>query len=675
MTSATALEEGEPLLTGEETLSKLKDTTTKKTKETMSNFQEIELPDNLHSTGVETDEIKEYHPKEETIEVGLQTRDHLDQPLEWDFKPTVETEDFASEIKKGDLFDFDEEVEPIVNVLLYKTLEESRMEVLEEEEIKEMKQQELEFEKIRNRELIQVQKLENREKRRNEEIDRRNIEKEISLQMRKIFHQKLISRVYSKNLLNHLTHNTLSALKDQGLLKNPLINEYQTKLLPLLYSQNETVFNEEQTVLDEVDSLFDQIYVNQTIHLHKFSVQCQKEKLEELERQRQEEEIRKEEEKQRRREERARKKHEKELEALKTQIKEELFKDAEFVDDFNNFSNNNGYHIKSNKTLSLIGGHFVQMSLFVLLFKNEYSDIFDNYHASLSDDTNKEAVKTDSNKEDENSVDSDLIYKFIDLYLVKCKPFIMLYTNEQFEQIKTLDPSFASLTSLEDIFKLESQDNYLKIVDTIIDNNINNDELFSVILDSFEQSLNISNVLDFIKSIYIKLFTIIKASTDYDPKEKVKFILTEKTDINKDYYFGICNINNEIIPKQRSQMDITQQLLAKKNKKNDKMNRPYFEPFYQEKLFICNLSNEKMKILVFNDIGERTIRMNMFDCISRLSKNLEERKEEIMENINNKYNTFAEAMKSKVLEIYEKEMLNMNITSADLVSLQTPASA
>ena len=48
--------------------------------------------------------------------------------------------------------EFDEEVEPIINVLTFKTLEESRMEVLEEEEIKGMKGQIQEFEKVRNRE-------------------------------------------------------------------------------------------------------------------------------------------------------------------------------------------------------------------------------------------------------------------------------------------------------------------------------------------------------------------------------------------------------------------------------------------------------------------------------------------------------------------------------------------
>jgi len=41
----------------------------------------------------------------------------------------------------NELFDFDKEVNPILEVLCGKTLELSRMEVLEEEELREMKEQ------------------------------------------------------------------------------------------------------------------------------------------------------------------------------------------------------------------------------------------------------------------------------------------------------------------------------------------------------------------------------------------------------------------------------------------------------------------------------------------------------------------------------------------------------
>ena len=138
----------------------------------------VQLPEGLESVGCITTEIQEFLPKPVTFAVEVQTQDYIDRPQTPLFTPVKNGEDKGTQIEKGDLFDFDEEVEPIINVLTFKTLEEARMEVLEEEELKEMKRQEQDFEKVRNRELEVVQKLENQERRRNEEKARRNLERE-----------------------------------------------------------------------------------------------------------------------------------------------------------------------------------------------------------------------------------------------------------------------------------------------------------------------------------------------------------------------------------------------------------------------------------------------------------------------------------------------------------------
>ena len=75
-----------------------------------------------------------------------------------------------TQIWDGDLFDFDYEVEPILQVLLGKTLEHSRMEVLEEEELRVMKQQQEHYAKLKREELAEIQRLEEKEKGLLEEI-------------------------------------------------------------------------------------------------------------------------------------------------------------------------------------------------------------------------------------------------------------------------------------------------------------------------------------------------------------------------------------------------------------------------------------------------------------------------------------------------------------------------
>lgn len=73
----------------------------------------------------------------------------------------------------GDLFDFDFEVEPILEVLVGKVLEQGLMEVLEEEELAAMRAHQEHFEQIRNAELVATQRMEAAEKRKIEEKERR----------------------------------------------------------------------------------------------------------------------------------------------------------------------------------------------------------------------------------------------------------------------------------------------------------------------------------------------------------------------------------------------------------------------------------------------------------------------------------------------------------------------
>ena len=63
----------------------------------------------------------------------------------------------------NELFLFDDEVEPILSVLCGKTLELARMEVLQEEELKEMKRQQENFTTLRVNEEKDIKKMEEAE--------------------------------------------------------------------------------------------------------------------------------------------------------------------------------------------------------------------------------------------------------------------------------------------------------------------------------------------------------------------------------------------------------------------------------------------------------------------------------------------------------------------------------
>ena len=67
------------------------------------------------------------------------------------------------------LFDFDIEVKPILEVLTGKTIEQSLLEVMEEEELANLRSQQRAFEELRNAELVEQQRLEEQERRHREE--------------------------------------------------------------------------------------------------------------------------------------------------------------------------------------------------------------------------------------------------------------------------------------------------------------------------------------------------------------------------------------------------------------------------------------------------------------------------------------------------------------------------
>jgi|TARA_B110000285_G_scaffold225841_1_gene284661 radial spoke head protein 3 len=84
----------------------------------------------------------------------------------------------STQIYEGDheLFDFNTEAEPLLNVLCSKTLEQARMEVLEETELAIMKAQQKEYEEIVNAELVEAQRFEAAEQRCKEEVERRSVQ-------------------------------------------------------------------------------------------------------------------------------------------------------------------------------------------------------------------------------------------------------------------------------------------------------------------------------------------------------------------------------------------------------------------------------------------------------------------------------------------------------------------
>ena len=665
----------------------------------------VPLPAGLESVGSMTTEIKEILPTPETFDMEVQTQDYIDLPQIPLFKPEKRGEDAGTQIEKGELFDFDEEVEPIINVLTFKTLEEARMEVLEEEEIKEMKRQMQDFEKVRNRELEIVQKLECQTIRKEEEKLRRNEERIIRTEMAKIYQKKLISCVFAKNYLKNIRANTLKDLEENGVLRKREKNEYHTKILPSMKEGCEKLLEEENSVLFGLDNLLEDNYHETVRNKHKTALENEQKRKDEEKQKKIEELKRHRDEKIKRRIERQRRKHEKEMEELRLQIKDELISKGEFIDSCNEIYNMNFYGQKEFRGVPTILGHSGQIAINLSILRNKFIKIFTEPEEQPADEEKHseeekqpEAEEKEKSAEKEKSPEKDkkeksperekktgekgqgdkgqqatapvvpepafldfneTVKKLIDLYLLKCSPFYFVLPNDVFDKIKALDEN---ISTIDDIWKVENEEVFKNIINILIETNLQADidPSIEMVSNVLSQEFNVTDFNELYNLILNNIFTLCKTSTEFDPKEKIKFIQIASAPPDDNNYFGLCDIKQSSIPKAKTSNDLAAQLLAKKNVgKKDAKGRPFFDPIFTEKVYITPLISDKMKILAMNTNYERMFRNNLLSCLEKLESKFAAEGENLVNTMDEGYNLFTDNFKKKLEEKYSKDVLDI----------------
>ena len=168
------------------------------------------------------------------VDIDTQTDAFMDQLPAPIFIPMKTGVDVETQIYEGDLFDFDTEVEPILEVLVGKTLEQSMMEVMEEEELANMRAHQEHFEQIRNAELAETQRLEEAEKRRSQEKERRVQQEKERVAREAQVTEKVAARTFTKGFLSELQTSVVSNLQDAGFFYDPLEAEVTNEFMPWL---------------------------------------------------------------------------------------------------------------------------------------------------------------------------------------------------------------------------------------------------------------------------------------------------------------------------------------------------------------------------------------------------------------------------------------------------------
>ncbi|CCW61009.1 unnamed protein product [Phytomonas sp. EM1] len=184
-----------------------------------------------------------------------QTDPLLDRPPTPLFVPKKTGRDTETQIYEGDLFSFDIAIEPILEVMVGKTLEQAMLETMQEEELEMLRQQQLEFEQRRKEELLEVQKLEAAEKRLYEEKERRKQQEIDRLQREKETREKLQARLFAKAYMANMENRIIARLQDEGWFADRVLNEVELNFMPWLMDEVDKELMKKEKARSLVDEL------------------------------------------------------------------------------------------------------------------------------------------------------------------------------------------------------------------------------------------------------------------------------------------------------------------------------------------------------------------------------------------------------------------------------------
>ncbi|KAJ3096779.1 hypothetical protein HDU97_005585 [Phlyctochytrium planicorne] len=197
-----------------------------------------EAVDGRRHVDVQTDlYLEELSDKVPEAFAATQTDAFLDRAPSPLYIPQKNGLDVATQVLEGELFNFDYEVAPLLEVIVGKTIEQALMEVMEEEEMETLRKHQRDHEEKRNAELAEVQRLEDAERRRTEEKERRLAEQIRILKEKQEAAEKISARAFAQAYLANLVPSVLDSLSTNGYFYDTIEKEVETLFLPWLSSE------------------------------------------------------------------------------------------------------------------------------------------------------------------------------------------------------------------------------------------------------------------------------------------------------------------------------------------------------------------------------------------------------------------------------------------------------
>ena len=183
-----------------------------------------------------------------TVDLGIQSDEIEYDEIENEkkFLPQKLGKDVGTQILDNDLFDFDRDVQSLLTVIVGKTLEQSMLELEQEEEIENLREAKLMYSKKKNEDTKRIKNLEDREIQKKYNNDAKKDHRKQIRERRKKTQKELISRVISKTYLRDLIKNSYNDLIFRGQFRDYTSSIVKNKTNGILMSGSEklnTAFN------------------------------------------------------------------------------------------------------------------------------------------------------------------------------------------------------------------------------------------------------------------------------------------------------------------------------------------------------------------------------------------------------------------------------------------------
>lgn len=208
--------------------------------------------------------LEELTDRIEESDITCQTDVFIDRPPTPLFVPAKIGSDISTQILPGDLFNFDLEVKPILEVIVGKTVEQSLLEVMEEEELENLREQQRRFHEARKREQLATQRLEEQERRLTDERERRITQQREVRRMEKETAEKIAARAYAQNYLMDMIPIVFGKLKDSGYFYDPVSRDIESNFIPSLIKNIQSKCDEAELARIVMDDLLRKVVGERT---------------------------------------------------------------------------------------------------------------------------------------------------------------------------------------------------------------------------------------------------------------------------------------------------------------------------------------------------------------------------------------------------------------------------